>query len=115
MSLPARDCELVQIMDASLADAARRAGSWLACRVGCTQCCHGAFAISALDAERLRVGMEALRAGGAALAEEVARRARLWVDEHGPAFPGDVVTGVLGMSSNEREAFEEFANEAACP
>ena len=115
MSLPARDCELVQIMDASLADAARRAGSWLACRVGCTQCCHGAFAISALDAERLRVGMEALRAGEPALAEEVARRARLWVDEHGPAFPGDVVTGVLGMSSNEREAFEEFANEAACP
>ena len=29
MQLPAGDSELVQIMDAALADAARRAGAWL--------------------------------------------------------------------------------------
>ncbi len=62
MVLPVGDSELVQIMDASLAEAARRAGTWLACRPGCTQCCHGAFAINALDTLRLRAGMEALRA-----------------------------------------------------
>ncbi len=115
MSLPARDTELVQIMDAALADAARRAGAWLACRIGCTQCCHGAFAINALDAERLRVGMDALRANDPALAVEIQRRAAAWLDEHGPAFPGDGKTGILGTSAGEQESFEEFANDAACP
>jgi Fe-S-cluster containining protein len=115
MPLPARDSQLVQIMDAALADAARRAGSWLACRIGCTQCCHGAFAINALDAERLRVGMDALRANDPVLTAEVERRAEAWLDEHGPAFPGDRQTGILGASTAEQERFEEFANDAACP
>ncbi len=61
MSLPVGDTQLVQIMDAALADAAHRAGDWLACRPGCTQCCHGAFAINALDVARLQTGMSALR------------------------------------------------------
>jgi Fe-S-cluster containining protein len=113
--LPARDSGLVQIMDASLAEAARRAGPWLACRVGCTQCCHGAFSITALDAERLRGGIEALHAADPELAAEVARRARAWIDEHGPDFPGDVSTGLLGTSSDQQEEFEEFANDAPCP
>jgi Fe-S-cluster containining protein len=115
VALPARDSDLVQIVDASLADAARRAGSWLACRVGCTQCCHGAFAINALDAERLRAGMGALRASDPALAGEVARRARAWVEDHGPAFPGNRETGILGASPEDQDAFEEFANDAPCP
>jgi Fe-S-cluster containining protein len=115
MTLPARDSELVQIMDASLADAARRAGPWLACRMGCTQCCHGAFAINALDAERLHAGMDALRAADPELAAEVARRAQEWIDEHGPAFPGDIETGEIGASIEEQERFEEFANDAPCP
>jgi Fe-S-cluster containining protein len=114
-ALPPRDSELVQIVDASLAEAARRAGPWLACRVGCTQCCHGAFAINALDAERLRAGMERLRAADPALADEVTRRARAWIDEHGPAFPGDRTTGLLGVSAEDQTSFEEFANDAPCP
>lgn len=115
MPLPARDSELIQIMDASLAEAARRAGEWLACRVGCTQCCHGAFAINALDAERLRAGMDALRASDPALADKVAHRARAWIDEHGPAFPGNLQTGTLGTSAEDLERFETFANDAPCP
>jgi Fe-S-cluster containining protein len=115
MPLPARDSQLVQITDAALADAARRAGTWLACRIGCTQCCHGAFAINALDAERLRVGMGALRASDPALAAEVERRAQAWLDEHGASFPGDRKTGILGTSPEEQENFEDFANDAACP
>ncbi len=115
MPLPPRDTELVQIVDAALADAARRAGSWLACRIGCTQCCYGAFAINALDAGRLRAGMDALRAAEPDLAAEVSRRALAWIDEHGPAFPGDVATGMLGTSPEDQERFEEFANDAACP
>jgi len=61
MRLPARDSELVQIVDAALDDAARRAEKWLVCRLGCTQCCYGAFAIGPLDALRLQAGMEALK------------------------------------------------------
>ena len=115
MTLPARDRELVQIMDAALVDAARRAGDWLACRVGCTQCCHGAFAINALDAERLRAGMESIRESDAALAGAIERRANDWLAEHGPGFPGDRQTGILGDSEADQQRFEDFANEAACP
>jgi Fe-S-cluster containining protein len=115
MPLPARDQELVQIMDASLAVAARRAGEWLVCRLGCTQCCYGVFAINSLDALRLSAGMGALRSAEPALAAEVERRARAWIAEYGAEFPGDRETGLLGESDAERERFEEFANEAACP
>jgi len=115
VKLPARDRELIQIMDASWADTARRAGEHLACRPGCTQCCHGAFAINALDAARLRAGMEELRESDPERAAELERRALAWIAEHGAAFPGDALSGVLGDSEADEEAFEEFANEAACP
>jgi Fe-S-cluster containining protein len=115
MELPAGDRELVQIVDAALGDAARRAGEWLACRLGCTQCCFGSFRINQLDALRLRAGMEELRSSDPQLALEIERRARAWIVEHGEAFPGDAQTGLLGESDTEIERFEEFANDAACP
>ena len=115
MGLPAKDTELVQIVDAALADAARRAGDWLVCRMGCTQCCHGAFAINALDAARLQAGMEILRDTEPALAAEIGRRARAWIDVHETDYPGDLETGRLGETEAEQERFEDFANEAACP
>ncbi|MGA3334246.1 MAG: YkgJ family cysteine cluster protein [Terracidiphilus sp.] len=115
MPLPARDAELVRIVDASLADAARRAGNLLACRIGCTQCCHGAFAINALDAARLRAGMSTLRAANPALAAAIELRARAWLTEYGPGFPGDPVTGVLGASAADQARFDNFANDAPCP
>jgi Fe-S-cluster containining protein len=115
MRLPDGDRVLVQVMDGALADAARRAGEWLVCRPGCTQCCCGAFAISELDALRLGAGMDALRSAEPALAAEIERRARAWIAENGADFPGDTETGILGSSDAERESFEEFANEAVCP
>ncbi|MGB8029081.1 MAG: YkgJ family cysteine cluster protein [Terracidiphilus sp.] len=123
MPFPARAAQLVQIrearllqsIDASLADAARRAGDLLACRIGCTQCCYGAFAISALDAARLREGMADLRVTNPALVAEIEGRARKWLAEHGPGFPGDLETGVLGTSAADQARFEDFANDAACP
>jgi Fe-S-cluster containining protein len=115
MGLPAKDAQLVQIVDAALADAARRAGPWLACHLGCTQCCHGAFAINALDALRLREGMQALRYADPALAAEIERRAQGWIEQHGPDFPGDLASGRIGETEAEQERFEDFANEAACP
>jgi Fe-S-cluster containining protein len=115
MSLPAGDSFLVQIFDAALSDAVERAGERLVCRPGCTQCCHGAFVLSPLDALRLRDGMETLRATEPALAAEIEHRAGRWIFEHGASFPGNLEKGVLGNSAEERERFEVFANEAACP
>ncbi|MDE3188347.1 MAG: YkgJ family cysteine cluster protein [Acidobacteriota bacterium] len=115
MPLPAGDSQLVQITDAALAEAARRAGNWLACRPGCTQCCHGAFAINALDAERLRAGMATLRATDPATAQAIETRARHWLAEHLPSFPGDSATGLLGTSDEDQARFEDFADDAACP
>ncbi len=115
MSLPAGDEELVQIVDAALAEASRRAGAWLACRLGCTQCCFGAFGITELDALRLAAGMETLRRDNPSLATELERRASAWIEENGSAFPGDVETGSLGETEADRARFEDYANEAACP
>jgi Fe-S-cluster containining protein len=102
-------------MDASLAEAARKAGEWLACRPGCTQCCHGAFAINALDAARLASGLDALRRTDPSRAAALEQRARAWIEEFGAEFPGDAETGGLGTSEEEQEQFEAFAIDAPCP
>lgn len=112
---PARDRELVQIVDAALADAARRAGRWLACRPGCTQCCAGAFAISALDAARLREGFEALQQRDRGQAERVQARARAYVKRTAANFPGNPETGILAADEDAQDAFENFANGEPCP
>ena len=59
-ALRAADGDLVQILDAALAEAARKSGPWLACRLGCTECCKGPFPITRLDALRLRAGLDEL-------------------------------------------------------
>ena len=110
-----RDAELIQIVDASLAEAARRAGPWLVCRPGCTQCCYGAFAINALDAARLRTGMKALRAADPVAARVIEGRARAWIETYEADFPGDAETGILGTSEAEQRKFEVFADDTPCP
>jgi Fe-S-cluster containining protein len=113
--LPPQDRQLLQIVDAAFADSARRSGPHLVCRPGCTQCCHGAFAINALDALRLREGMAQLILTAPKKAAEVRNRADKYWKEFAPGFPGDPITGILGESEAEQEAFEDFANEAPCP
>ncbi|MGC2638226.1 MAG: YkgJ family cysteine cluster protein [Acidobacteriaceae bacterium] len=111
--LSARDAQLVQIVDAATADAARRSGAWLKCAPGCTQCCVGVFAVSQLDAARLREGMAALRESDPARAAAVARRAQEAVARLSPDFPGDSRTGILDPEQSSQ--FEDFANEEPCP
>ena len=74
--LPAGDAELIQIVSAALADAARRSGEWLVCRPGCTQCCVGVFAIHQLDAVRLQDGLAELERKDAQRASRIHARAR---------------------------------------
>jgi Fe-S-cluster containining protein len=115
ISLPASDQKLVQIVDASLAEAARKSGEWLVCHKGCTQCCYGAFAISQLDAVRLQKGLAELTAADPRRAARVWQRAKQAVKRLSPGFPGNPKTGVLGEDENAEVAFADFANNDPCP
>jgi Fe-S-cluster containining protein len=59
--------------------------------------------------------MAALGTADPELVAKIERRAQEWIEEHGPTFPGDLDTGILGDSDEDRERFEGFANDAACP
>jgi len=110
-----KDQELIQIVDAALAAAARKSGEWLVCRPGCTQCCIGAFAINPLDALRLKRGLADLETSAPARAADVRTRARNAVARLAHQFPGDPVTGILHESEEAEERFAEFANDEPCP
>ena len=110
-----QDGELVQIVDAALADAARRSGKWLACRPGCTQCCIGVFSINQLDARRLREGLTELAENAPERAERVRKRAREAVSRLAKDFPGDPISGILDESEQAKQRFAEFANDEPCP
>jgi len=112
---PRSDQQLVQIVDAAVADAARRSGAWLLCRPGCSQCCVGVFAISRLDAQRLREGLENLQVIDPERATRVRARARQSVEKLSKDFPGDCSTGLLEESEEAEERFAVFANDEPCP
>ncbi len=111
----AKDRELVQIVDAALADVTRRSGSWLACRRGCTQCCVGAFAINQLDAWRLRKGLAQLERVAPERAARIRERARASIARLAPTFPGNPQTGILDEGEKAERAFADFANDEPCP
>src|SRR5579859_11649 len=114
-SLPKADQKLIQIVDAALADAARKSGEWLVCRKGCTQCCYGAFAISQLDALRLQKGLDDLNSSDPKRAARVVQRAQQSVKRLSATFPGDPKTGILGEDGDAEAAFADFANDEPCP
>ena len=111
----AGDSELIQIVDAALADAVRRSGTWLACRAGCSQCCYGVFEISGLDAGRLRDGLGELELDDARRAGAVRERVAAAKQRLGSWYPGNLGTGVLNGTEEEIELFEEFAHADVCP
>jgi len=113
--LPKGDQKLVQIVDAALADAARKSGAWLACRKGCTQCCYGPFPISQLDAARLQQGLRGLAAGDPERALRVRERARESVARLTADFPGNPKTGILNDDDAAGARFAEFADDEPCP
>jgi Fe-S-cluster containining protein len=109
------DHTLVQIVDAALADAARRSGPWLVCHPGCTPCCIGAFPINQLDAARLRQGLATLEKSDPARATAIRARALDSVTRLAPDFPGDPVTGLLDEGDEAERRFSTFANDEPCP
>jgi len=91
------DSDLIQIVDAALARAARLAGPWLACRPGCAECCIGPFAITPLDAQRLREGLAALASSDPPRAARVRARAAQSAARLSRDYPGDTVAQVLAI------------------
>lgn len=112
--VPTGDTQLVQILDAALADAGRRSGDWLVCKPGCTQCCIGVFAIHALDAARLQQGLAELAGSEPRRAAAIRERARASVGRLTEGFPGDAETGLLDPSEEAEVRFEDFANDEPC-
>jgi Fe-S-cluster containining protein len=113
--LPAGAQALVQIVDAALADAARRSGPWLVCHPGCMQCCIGVFSISQLDAVRLQHAVDELESRDPQRAAAIRTRAREAVLRLSPAFPGDPKTGILAEGEDAEQRFADFADDEPCP
>ena len=109
------DGALIQIIDAALAEAARKSGPWLVCRPGCYQCCIGPFEINQLDVRRLRAGLAAKEASDPDRAARVRTRAQDAVARLAPDFPGDQESGLLYEGEEAEERFASFANEEPCP
>jgi Fe-S-cluster containining protein len=106
---------LIRIVDAAMAEAARKSGPWLVCRSGCTECCMGPFPITQLDARRLREGLAKLDSCDRQRAARVRERARQAVARISPDFPGEPATGVLGEDEEAEEQFAALADDQPCP
>jgi Fe-S-cluster containining protein len=103
---------LVQIVDAALAFATQRSGQHLACRPGCTQCCHGVFPISQQDAARLREALRALDQSDPQRSSRIRTRTTKSVTRLAPLFPGDITTGVLDEDYEDATLFADESKDA---
>jgi len=108
---------LIQIVDTALADAFQKSSKWLACKPGCSQCCHGVFAINQLDAIRLRKGLVELETRDPERAARIRKRVLATVTRLSEDYPGDPVSGVLDEDDTDEAAkrWDDFANEEPCP
>lgn len=113
--LPAGDSGLLATVDAACADAVRRAGGRLACRIGCTECCIGPFPITALDAARLRAGLSELSHRDASRAAAIRERALGAAAAMTEGFPGDAGSGTLSPDEDARDAFLSAHAALPCP
>lgn len=107
--------QLVQIVDAALADSVRRSGHHLVCKPGCSQCCIGVFPIAHEDAARLREGLALLTQTDPTKAARINARVKDSLSRLDPWFPGDLHSGVLNEDYEAAILFEEFANDEPCP
>lgn len=111
VQIEAADQRLLSSIVESMEEAVRRGGTWIACRPGCTQCCIGPFAITSLDAVRLRRGMDALRTQDPVRAAQVQERAAAYIRMIAPDYPGNAQTGAL----DDEDALPECMDDVPCP
>lgn len=110
-----KDARLLRVVDRALAEGVRRAGDRLACRVGCTECCHGPFPITLLDARRMAQGLRELRERDPDRATEIEDRSLAAVRALRRGFPGDPDSGRLNEDETAREAFFGRHQARPCP
>lgn len=107
------DAQILEVIDAAISESRSRAGKWIACRAGCSECCYAAFPVTALDAERLRRGLATL---DSARAEAIRERARRYVEAILLEFPGEWQSGRLDDNDEWRDwFFARMKGRAACP
>jgi Fe-S-cluster containining protein len=109
------DERLTAFVDRILLEAARRAGSHLACRPGCTECCVGPFPITQLDALRLRRGLEELAARDPLRGARLSRRARNAAAVLAADLPEEDRSRILSSEDASSEAFYLRHEALACP
>lgn len=108
------DTHHLRVLDSGLDEARRRAGEGAACRSGCFGCCLGPFPITQLDADRLRRGLEQLRATSPGQAERIGLRAEEAMVALREDFPGDWNTGLLD-AGRDGELFSPLFQMVPCP
>ena len=112
-SIRAGDRRLLTLVDAATGRAREAAGGHLVCQAGCTPCCFGPFAITQLDAWRLRDGLRTLAETEPARVGAVRRRARAAVTRQTPAF-GARRAGIFTTGAEEERFYETFPSDP-CP
>ena len=111
--LKAGDRRLLALVDAALDRARAAAGTHLVCQSGCTPCCFGPFAITQLDAWRLREGLLALTETEPRVAAAVRDRAAAAATRQAPAF-GAGAKGIFATEAEEERFYGTFASDP-CP
>jgi Fe-S-cluster containining protein len=97
--------EILTAADRFFANVADEQPAALACRLGCTLCCHGLFEISAADVSTIAQGLAALEPDRRR--EIVARAEGVIEATRHPAL--------RACSPEEKEAFFERAEDVPCP
>lgn len=114
-TLESGDLLLLESLEAALREAARRAGRWLACRPGCTECCIGPFPITELDAWRLRRGHAQLAEDDPDRAARILARAWQAAQAMSHEFPGEPNSGSLSGDFEAEERFFQRYEALPCP
>src|SRR6185369_7947356 len=106
---------LIQIVDAALAESARKSGPWLACRPGCCDCCMGPFPISGNDALRLRQGLDDLARHDPHRAARIRAAALAWTGgDDDPCPVLDPQTGTCDLYSSRPLTCRTFGPPVRC-
>jgi Fe-S-cluster containining protein len=109
------DAELLQGLDHGFDEASRRAGAWVACGPGCSECCIGPFPITRLDARRLRRGLSDLSRDDPERARRILDRALGAARALEDGYPGDAAHGRLSGDVDTLDRFFERHGTLPCP
>ncbi|UCF37135.1 MAG: YkgJ family cysteine cluster protein [Acidobacteriota bacterium] len=114
-AVEARDSDLLGSYEREFAVGTRKAGRWLKCAPGCTECCTGPKPITQLDALRMQVGLVRLARDYPDEARDVQKRAeRAWKIQK-QSFPGDPETGILSSDDDRIAVYESRFGLTNCP